>query len=147
MDAVQRLNSNSYIWPTDVLSALNISRHDAGIVGVTEAEIAGDRREVYLPLRVSQDNKSARSSSYSLTLLPGIEMKEVFLTLTGPSGDRPSKIKDGEAVGFGYYPAERPIEIPVAGLRSRGFYHLEIGATIRSGGVAAIEFWFYHPGS
>ncbi len=147
MDSVQRSNSNSFTWPADVLSALGISRHDAGIVGITEADIEGAQREVYLPLRVSQENKSDKSNSYSLTLLPGIEMKEVFLTLTGPSGDKPSRIKNGEAVGYGYYPAERAIEIPVAGLRGRGFYHLEIGATLRSGGATAIEFWFYHPGS
>jgi hypothetical protein len=146
MDAVESPGSNSFTWPTDIVSALGISRPDVGIVALTEADIEGNQKEIYLPLRVSQDNRFAPGGSYSLTLLPGIEMKEVYLTLTGPSGAKPSKIKDGEAVGYGYYPAERPIEIAIPGLQSRGFYHLEIGATLRTGGVAAIDFWFYHPG-
>lgn len=147
MDAVQSPGSDLFTWPLDIVSTLGISRHDAGIVGLTEADIEGRRREIYLPLRVSQDNKPIPDTSYSLTLLPGIEMKELFLTLTGPSGGRPAKIKDGEAVGYGYYPAERPIEIAISGLRGRGFYHLEIGATLQTGGASAIDFWFYHPGT
>lgn len=147
MDAIKSPDSDSFTWPTDIVSALGISRHDAGIVGLTEAYIDGSKRDIYLPLRVSQDDRSNRGSNYSLTLLPGMEMREVFLTLTGPSGSRPAKIKDGEAVGYGYYPADRPIEIAVSGLQGRGFYHLEIGATLRTGGASAIDFWFYHPGS
>jgi hypothetical protein len=147
MDADGRPNSQAFTWPTDVLSALQISRSDLGIVGTTEYEIDGGRRQVYIPLRISQDVNSPQSGSYSLALLPGMELKEVFLTLTGPSGKTAVKLKDGEPVGYGYYPAERPIEIPIGGIKNSGFYHLEIGATLRSGGVAAIELWFYHPGS
>jgi hypothetical protein len=147
MDAAVRPSSQSFIWPTELLSALQIPRSDLGIVGTTEYDFDGERRQVYVPLRISQDVNSPQSGSYSLALLPGMELKEVFLTLTGPSGKTAVKIKDGEPVGYGYYPAERTVEIPIRGLKNSGFYHLEIGATLRSGGVVATEFWFYHPGS
>ncbi len=148
MDALRPSNSNSFNWPTGLLSALNIPRGDAGIVGLAQASVDGASREIYLPLRVSQGSNPPHDNAYSLILLPGVELKEVYLTLTGlPSEAKSPKIKDGEAVGYGYYPAERPVEIPISGLKNRGFYHLEIGATLRSGGAAAAELWFYHPGN
>jgi hypothetical protein len=147
MDAAGDPNSKSFNWPADVLSGLQIPRHDVGIVGTTEVDVEGSRRQVYVPLRVGQDTSSSLGDSYSLTLLPGTELKELFVTLTGPSGKMARKLKDGGPVGYGYYPAERPVEIPIAGMKVSGFYHLEIGATLRSGGAAATDFWFYHPGS
>jgi hypothetical protein len=146
MDAVPPSGSKSFAWSTELLSALGITKHDAGIVGTTQDAIEGARRDIYLPLRISQGAKSVRGGNYQLTLLPGVELKEVFLTLTFLTGDKPFMIKNGEAVGYGYYPAERPIEISISGMRGRGFYHLEIGATLRSGGVSATELWLYHPG-
>ena len=147
MDALRPPSSKSYTWPFDLVSALRISKPELGITGITRGAIEGVERDVYLPLRVSQGAKPAGVGRYQLVLLPGVELKELFLTLTALTGDKPTVVKDGEAVGYGYYPAERPIEIPISVMQGRGFYHLEIGATLRSSGASATELWFYHPGS
>ena len=147
MDSIRPANSKSFTWPTDILSALGIARSEAGMAGIAQASIGGVLRDVYLPLRAGQGTAPPSSDAYSLTLLPSVELKEVYLTLSGPGGKKSPKIKDGDALGYGYYPAERPLEVSLPGVRSPGFYHLEVGATLRSGGLAAIDLWFYHPGS
>lgn len=147
MDAVRPGGVRSFTWPSDLLAALSISKPDIGIAAVTRGVVAGGERDIYLPLRISQGARPARAGSYRLVLVPGVEIKELFLTLTVMTGSKATLLKDGESVGYGYYPAEQPIEIPVSGLRVRGFYHLEIGATLKNGGVSATDLWFYHPGS
>lgn len=58
-----------------------------------------------------------------------------------------SFLRDGEALEYGYYPAERDITIPITGLEIPGVYYLEIGATLKGGGVTTVELWFYHLGA
>lgn len=146
MDTLRPSGSKSFAWPSDLLSALNIAKGDVGIVGMTRGLVGQAEREIYLPLRIGQGGKATRTGNYQLVLLPGADLKEVFISLTALNGSKRSLLKDGEPVGYGYYPAERPIEIPISGAQARGLYHLEIGATLKSGGAAAAELWFYHPG-
>src|SRR5262249_51163059 len=100
-----------------------------------------------IPLRISQEAKAIRSGGYKLLLLPGVELTEIFISLasTGASGRPKTFIRDGEALGYGYYPAERGLEIPISGLKEPGIYYMEIGAKLRSGGTSTVELWFYHP--
>jgi len=147
MDALRPSGSSLYIWPSDLLSALGISRREIGVVGVSRSAVAGAERDIYLPLRISQAAKPEHAVNYRLVLLPGVEFKEIFLTLTAVTGDQATPLKNGEPVGYGYYPAEEPIELPIPGIQRRGFYHLEISGTFKSGGASAAELWFYHPGS
>jgi hypothetical protein len=147
MDALSPPRARSFTWPSEILSALQIPRTDIGVTATTRDSVAGAERDLFLPLRVHQGATAPQPSGYRLVLLPGVELKEVFLTLTAASGDRRTVLKDGEPMGYGYYPAERPIEVPVAGPPAPGVYHLEIGATLKNGGAATVEFWFYHHGS
>ena len=146
MDTIRSSGSKSFAWPSDLLAALNISKKDVGIVGITRGLAEGAERDIYLPLHIGQGRKPARRGNYQLVLLPGAELKEVFISLAALNGSERSLLKDGEAVGYSYYPAERPIEIPISGALARGLYHLEVGATLKSGGASAVELWFYHPG-
>ena len=45
----------------------------------------------------------------------------------------------------GFYPAERPIAVPVAGLPGAGLYRLRLGALLRGGGSTTTTFLFYYP--
>jgi hypothetical protein len=146
MDTLRPSGSKSFAWPSDLLSALNISKKDVGIVGISRGLVGEVERDIYLPLRVGRSGKRARPGNYQLVLLPGVELKEVFISLAALNGSKRSVLLDGEPLGYGYYPAERPIEIPISGARTRGIYHLEVGATLKSGGASAAELWFYHPG-
>jgi hypothetical protein len=147
MDTYQPARKKSYTWSSNVLSSLNILPSDIGIVGLAQYSVGHTLRDVYIPLRIRQKGSDIHTGNYKLVLLPGVELTEVFISLapTGPDGQPKEFIKDGEKLEYGYYPADRGIEIPISGLTTEGTYYMEIGATLRSGGTSTIELWFYHP--
>jgi hypothetical protein len=145
MDADRPSGSMSFTWPTDILVALGIARHEVGLTGVTSLVADGAAREIYLPLDVETDARVGKPTRYRLVLLPGVELAEIYLSLAPAAPDSVAKTTSDAPVGYGYYPAERPVEIPVSGPPEPGLYHLEIGATLKNGGAAATNLWFYHP--
>ncbi len=124
---------------------MNIPNGDLGLVALSKVSWGKLERDVYLPLRVRQSAKPSRTGSYKFVVIPGVELSEVFLTLAAQGADGQPKtfLKESEKLGYGYYPAERGLEIPIAGLKQAGFYYLQIGATLRGGGTSTIELWFY----
>ena len=142
MDSVRPPGSNSFVWPTDILAAIGVARREVAITGQAMVTVEGADRELLLPLRIVQDGKAAENDGYRLILLPSVELAEIYLNLAGAG----TVLRRDEPLGYGYYPAERPVGISVAAPPTPGIYHLEIGATLRSGGAAAADLWFYHPG-
>jgi hypothetical protein len=148
MDTVRPPSSAWFEWPTDVLTTLNISRKDLGVTGWILNFVGETRQRVYLPLRVTQKQQPVVSESYRLVLMPGREFTEVFISLAtvGVDGLPDVFLREGEALNYGFYPAEREIIIPIRHLKGEGIYFTEIGATLKSGGAASVQIWFYHPG-
>jgi hypothetical protein len=148
MDTVRPGNTTSYTWPLDVLRALDKTRRDIGIVGWARYLLGDVERTVYLPLRISRHETTTRSQSYSVGLLPGVELHEIYLSLAAVSsdGELETFLRDGEPLNYGYYPAGRLISIPISSLSSPGFYYLEIGAELSTGGSSTLELWLYHSG-
>lgn len=146
MDTYRPAGNRSYLWPSGILASLKILKKDIGIVGLATFFIGQAEQNVYLPLRIRQNGTSSRTRDYTLLLLPGVQLSEVYISLAsvGPDGRPANFIKQGERLGYGYYPAERGIEIPVSGLQGSGFYYLQIAATLRSGSSSSIELWFYN---
>jgi hypothetical protein len=145
MDSFRPAATTSYSWSTNILASLNILKKDIGVIGTTRHTIGQVQRDVYLPLRISQQTNAARGGMYNLVLLPGVELSEIYISIAPVGADgRPQKfIRDNEKLGYGYYPAERIIEIPISGLNTTGIYYMEIGAALRSGGISTLELWFY----
>jgi hypothetical protein len=146
MDAVRPAGETSFAWPSNVLASLSISKEDLGVLASTQYTVGDQLRDVYLPVRISQVNSNSHSPGYKLILLPGVELTKVYvsLALIGPDGRSKQFVKDGEKLEYGYYPAERGIEIPITGLKGKGTYYMEIGAGLRDGGTSTIELWFYN---
>ena len=146
MDTVQSPPTTSYVWPSNVLASLNIPKSDVGMVALARHSWGGTERDVYLPVRIRQAGKASRAGSYKLVLIPGVELVEVFLTLaaTGADGQPQTYLKEREKLGYGYYPAERGVEIPIVGMKNTGVYSIQIGAKLRGGGTSTIDLWFYH---
>ena len=144
MDAVAA--APPFVWPTDVLAALDIPPREIGLIAWTRRTLGGEAREVYLPLTVRP--AVSGNGGCRLVILPGRELSEVYLSLAplGKDGVPGEFLKDGEALGYGFYPAGRGTRIELPALPAAGFYHLEIGATLAGGGVASLELVFYHPG-
>ena len=137
-----------YVWPTSVLQSLEIGRDDIGVVGTTSLTLSGTRREVYIPLRISQRRTLAASANYQATLWPGVELKEVFVTLatTRVDGEPQRYLERDVALQYGFYPAERGVRIQLPPLTASGIYFIRIGATLKGGGSATTTFWLYHGG-
>ncbi len=148
MDSIREPGSRSFNWPTNILKALEISRRDIGVVGWTQHSVGGVTRDVYVPLRIRQEENVTQSHSYRVVLLPGSELTEVFYSLAPVQEDGHIGIflMDGNELKYGYYPAKRAIEFEISVPGDQRIYYLEIGATLRSGAVVTIELWFYHHG-
>lgn len=147
MDTVRPAGTTSFLWPTDVLSGVGYTRQDIGVVGWTRATVGEVERQVYVPLRVTQGPSSAGPDGYRVVLQPGQELAEVYVSFAevGEDGEPSRFLKDGDPLGYGFYPARRGVEIPLSGLGAPGVYYLEVGATVKGGGVTTVELWFYHP--
>jgi hypothetical protein len=147
MDTSRPAGETSFLWPSDVLAGLRLSRQEIGVAGWTWAPVGGTERQVYVPLRISQGEPPSRAGRYRLVLLPGRELDEVYLSLAAVGEDgKPARfLKDGQALGYGYYPARRGVEIPISDLGTPGIYYLEVGARVKGGGSTAAELWFFHP--
>jgi hypothetical protein len=149
MDTTRPPGPGRFTWPTSVLASLNVRPGDAGVVGWTERAVGPTKRNVYLPLRIRQRQASSSlGGAYRVVLLPGRELTEVYVTIAtvDDQGRRAKYLRKGVPLQLGYYPAGKGIVVPVTGLKEPGVYYLELAATLRSGGSAAVDLWFYHAG-
>jgi hypothetical protein len=147
MDAYKPGTNSFFAWPAGILSSLNIKRNDIGVTGKVKLLVGETEKYVHLPLRIRKQGESKRTGTYKLILLPGVQLTEIFVSLAsvGEDGQPQRFLKTDEALGYGYYPAERPVEVPIPAPADKGVYYLKLGAKIKSGGTKAIEFWFYNP--
>lgn len=147
MDSLRPTGNSSYDWPTDLLSALKLTKGDLGIVALTSYQVGNNQREVYLPVRIKQQESTTKSSVYQLVLMPGAELDNVFISLAPvmKDGNIGDNIKSW-ALGPGFYPAGRGIKITVPQAKNSGIYFLKIGATFKAGGSSTKEVWFYQHG-
>ena len=148
MDTAKPIAASSYVWPSDVLQSLRITSADIGVTGSASATLGGERREVLVPLRIGQRKPPARSTRYRVALWSNVELSDVFITLAtvGPDGKPVKYLQRDENLAYGFYPAERAIDIRLKPLTDRGFYVVSIGATRKRGGSVTSEFLLFHPG-
>lgn len=146
MDSNQPADKTTFNWSTNLLASLNIVKNDVGVIGTTPYLFGSVKKNIYVPLRIRQEGKAIENTSYSLAILPGTEMTEIFISLASvaANGEPQHFIKDGERLNYGYYPAERSIHIPIPLLQTSGIYYLEIGATARNGGTSTSEIYFFY---
>jgi hypothetical protein len=148
METVRPISASSFEWPADVRRPLRISSADIGVTGAASMSVGGSRREVLVPLRISQRRPPARSSSYRLTLLPTIGLSAVYMTVaaTGADGAPTRYLQRDEELRYGVYPAERPITVRLPTLTERGVYLVRIAATREGSGGVTRSILLYHPG-
>jgi len=147
MDTIVDTGKTAYAWPGEILNALHLSKWDVGVVGFIEYRLGGENRTVYVPLRIRHRNQKP-TAGYQLVLVPGSELKEVFISLAqvGADGKPYSFLISDRPLSRGYYPAERGISVDIPALKTPGVYYLEVGATTRYGGPITQRIWFYHAG-
>ena len=148
METAHPIAASSFTWPSDVRRPLRITSGDIGVTGTAEMSIGGARKEVLVPLRISQRRPPTRSSSYRLTLWPTVGLSEVFVTVAATAGDgAPTRyLKHDAPLGYGVYPAERPIVVRLPALTERGVYLVRVAATRQGSGGATRSLLLFHPG-
>ena len=108
MDRIRPVRDRKYDWPSDVLSALSVTREDIGVVCWEAHAFDKESRNVYLPIRITQNGKSGRGD-YQLLVVPSMDLDEVFINLATVKQDGSPSIflRQDEKLGYGYYPSER----------------------------------------
>jgi hypothetical protein len=147
MDAVRPAGTRRFEWPADVLASLEVKSPELGIVGWVEQRVGARTEDVYVPVRLGR-RAQGQPPSYLVAIVPGTDLAEVYLTLSkvAPDGRDELFLKRDEPLKYGYYPAERPIMIPLRELPSAGIYRLHVGALLSRGGPANASLHFYHTG-
>ena len=118
-----------------------------------EWPLAGRNQRVLLPLRIGQGGgaaveESAAEESYELVIRPGVELREIYLSLAtvGDDGTEQVYLIDEEALNYHYYPAERGVVVRLPPLPRPGLYYILIAAELASGADATVDAYFHHPG-
>jgi hypothetical protein len=147
MDSMRPAGNNTYTWSPNLLATFKLKKNELGVVARTQFKVGGTVRDVYLPLRISQQSKASERGSYQLVLLPGTELTEVYLNLAPvkPDGSFGNIIWKDQALAYGYYPAERKITIVLPELKTTSIYYLGISATLSGGGSREEKLWLYLP--
>ena len=142
MDSIRPPGTNSWDWPTDVLAALNVGKADLGVIATASLPLGGGAQDVYLPLRIGPSSAPPKANAVELILVSDVELSEVYVSvaLLGPDGRPLRTIRKSEALGYGDYPAQRGIPVSLKNLGAAGFYQVDIGATVASGGSANLRF-------
>lgn len=149
MDALRPGGIERFEWPADVLIRLNMRSNEVGVVGWVQQTLGGKQIDVYVPLRVGLSPETAAKAHYVVQVVAGAELAEVYVTLAALGGDgREEKhLKRDEPLGYGFYPADRPVNVTLSGLPAAGLYRLRLGALLKTGGSANKTFVFFHPGA
>lgn len=144
MDAQQPASAGVWAWPANLLSALDLGRAEIGVVAWTRRTEGDTERDVHLPLRIAAGEAADQAAEYALAVVPQVELTEVYVSVSRMDADaRPVEwLRDEQPLGYGYYPADRPIEIAIARPAEPGLYRVQLGARVRAGGSVATELWF-----
>jgi hypothetical protein len=146
MDAELPAAQSQWSWPAGLLAALQLGAADIGVVAWTELPAGDVARRVYLPLRVGARAGAPAAERITLVLVPGRELREAYLHLVpiDAAGEAGAPIRSGEPLGYGYYPADRRIDIELPALPAPGLYRVEVGAELAGGGTIATSLILYH---
>lgn len=146
MDALAAAGSNEFVWPIGVLAGLGAGKPDVGVRASTPIDVAGESRTLLLPLRLSQ-RRPEQQGDPTVLLMCEIELSEVFVTLSpyDRQGRAGAASRTDAALGYGYYPPERPIAVPLTGLSPSTVHRLRIGATLRDGASSTLDAWLLSP--
>jgi hypothetical protein len=79
---------------------------------------------------------------------PAAQLSELYVTVSrlANEGGTERIVQPARELGYGYYPADNTIEIPVEAPAERGVYAVQLGAKLRGGGASTLRFLFQAPG-
>lgn len=148
MDSVQKAPSATFVWPADVLRALDLGSDEIGVLGWMNETLGEAARPVHLPLKVQQpDGPETTGETYTLMLIPGVELKEIQLSID-QLDERGRLVRTAvpqHPLKFGFYPPNRAIAIELPKLSEPGHYYLELTGEREDGLTTSRDFYFLKP--
>ena len=147
MDSRRPAEAESFRWPLEVLAGVGIERTSLGVLGSIQRPLAGKVRRVLVALRIRQGGGASAEDSYELLIRPGVELREVYLSVAAVSdnGMEDHYLVDEKPLNFGFYPAERAFAVPLPALPRAGLYYISIAAELTGGADATVAAYFLHP--
>jgi hypothetical protein len=119
---VLRGEATTYDWNT-ILVKRYLAPSETGLVAWTIAPVNGRKQRIYLPITVG--SSEAPKGPYRLTLVPPVELSEVYLTVASVApGDRPLRFH--VPLKLGSRPANQRIDIDLPPLPKAGLYRVEV---------------------
>lgn len=147
MDSQRAAKTTQFKWPTDVLNQLKLKIGEVGIVAWKENRMGDKDQDVYLPIQLGGATTEGQAS-YVLQVVSGVDLKDLFVRLAtaDATGREQQVIIKNESLKRGYYPAERPIAIPIAlsTLKAPGLYRLQLSAVSFDGHPSSRVLYFQH---
>lgn len=139
--------ATTFHWQTDLLKQSDLSMPQIGFLAWTQSSVLGTSQFVYLPIKVVTGATSGGpSEDIVLSVLPSVDLDEVNWRATrlGGAGSKDALLPGGGLLGLGYYPAHKPISIPIRlGARS-GYFRVEVSAK-HQGGSLVRSYVIYAP--
>lgn len=145
MDAVVAAHPSGFVWPCEVLDELGYRSADVGALGWIDS--SSPASQVYLPLRIRQQETAARSGVYEGAFTPGRRLEQVFVSVRPAGADGKvtgPPLAEAEDLGAGPYPGGMAVFFELPALPATGFYQLEITVTFPEEGSEISEYLFYH---
>jgi hypothetical protein len=148
MDTIRPAAPATYAWRTDVLGELNLKKTDIGVIAWANRAIGDRERAVYVPLRIGVTRPARAADTYTLVLVPGVELDEVFVSVAALDGQgRRVRAEYGpRKLDHGLYPAGRSFSTAIPAPSRRGLYRLELNAVQRNGATSTADPLFFSPG-
>jgi hypothetical protein len=141
MDASAPADRGEFVWPTGILAGLGMRRADLGVLVWIRRAGTEDGKRLLLPVDVLQQGTVVRRHQpLRLQLLSDAEVGELFVRSQAVDS-RAGSVSEW-AVGAGYYPPGRPIELALESIRT-GVHLLQVSATLRNGGATSTEVSVY----
>jgi len=158
MDTLHVQKPSVYVWPSDILSRLELRRAEIGVLGWTEELLGQTKWKIYLPLRIAPQEPSSQpgqiaAESYEVGLMSSVELQEVYVTLCplDANGKLGKPLRKSMKLDYGYYPADRPITFRISFSELSGapdgLYSLSVGAEMQNGDPVHTDICFFHPRS
>ena len=139
MDAVRPSSESQLNWTNAIPAYHELRTSEFGILA-TQTDDSGN--QIYLPLRIGKDGQDPVKGNYVVTVISGVEIKEVYWTLCIP-GEETCLAWD-EALDRRPYAANQSIAIELDRLVTAGRYLLTISAKLRNGSFDSVNVPFHY---
>lgn len=149
MDSAPPAAAKLFAWPAEIPGRLGLDQESLGVRGFLAHPRPPEKdfAEIYLPLRLWQEERPPRRRSCEIAFVPEVKLKEAFVSVVPVDLDgrpRGAPLLDKQPLEYGYYPAKAPVFFEVSEFAGDGYYRIDLMALDSIGGSMSHRFLLYH---